>query len=241
MSSSSSDTGLLLDPYFSATKIRWILDNVAGAELRANQGELLFGTIDTYLLWNLTAGKVHMTDATNASRTLLFDLNKQCWSQDLLDVFDIPGQLLPEVADNTANFGVSDAAVLGQELPITAMIGDQQAALVGQGCFQSGAFKATYGTGCFMLMNMGQQPVFSTQRLLTTTAYRIDGIASYAIEGSIFVAGAAVQWLRDGLKIIAGAAETESMAMAIDDSEGVYFVPALTGLGAPYWLSLIHI
>lgn len=228
-------TGLLLDPYFSATKIRWILDNVDGAAKRAANGELLFGTIECFLLWKLTNGKAHMTDASNASRTLLYDINRQDWSPIWLERFGIPERLLPQVADNTANFGVSDANLLGREIPITAMIGDQQSALAGQGCFQPGSFKATYGTGCFMLMNTGDQPVFSTQRLLTTTAYRINGATNYAIEGSVFVAGAAVQWLRDGLKIISSAAESEAMATELTGNDGVYFVPALTGLGAPYW------
>ena len=228
-------TGLLLDPYFCATKIHWILQHVDGARQRADAGELLFGTVECYLLWKLSGGKVHATDASNASRTLLFDINTQQWSEQWLKVFDIPACLLPQVRDNASDFAVTEQSLLGVELPVAAMIGDQQSALVGQGCFASGSVKATYGTGCFMLMNTGETPVLSTHRLLTTTAYRLQGRASYAMEGAIFVAGAAIQWLRDGLQIIEHAAETEAMAKSLGDNGNVYFVPALTGLGAPHW------
>lgn len=228
-------TGLLLDPYFCATKIRWILDHIEGAQQRAVDGDLLFGTVDCYLLWQLTAGKVHATDATNASRTLLFDIHRQCWDEDLIALFNIPAAMLPEVKDNTAHFGDSDPSFFGASLPINAMIGDQQSALVGQGCFGEGTLKSTYGTGGFMLMNTGKQAIHSRNRLLTTTAYRIAGSAHYAVEGSIFIAGAAIQWLRDGLKIIDSAAQSEVLAASVNDSGGVYFVPAFTGLGAPYW------
>jgi glycerol kinase len=228
-------TGLLLDPYFSASKIAWLLDNVPGARARAEKGELAFGTIDSFLLWRLTGGAVHATDATNASRTLLYDIHEQSWSAELLELFGVPEPLLPEVRDNDAEFGATPAELFGRPLPITGMAGDQQAATVGQACFQPGMMKSTYGTGCFALMNTGGKAVASKNRLLTTIAYRVGGETTYALEGSIFVAGAAVQWLRDGLKIIASATETEALAKSADPAQEVYMVPAFTGLGAPYW------
>jgi glycerol kinase len=231
----SAHTGLLLDPYFSATKIAWLLDAVPGARAEAQAGKLCFGTVDSWLLWKLTGGRSHATDATNASRTLLFDIARQCWDEELLALFDVPRALLPEVRDSNAHFGEADAALLGAALPIHAVLGDQQAALVGQACFAPGMVKSTYGTGCFLVMNTGNLIARSRNRLLSTVAYRIDGVASYAIEGSIFVAGAAVQWLRDGLKLIQSAAETEAIAKQCGDSGGVYLVPAFTGLGAPHW------
>jgi glycerol kinase len=225
-------TGLLLDPYFSATKIAWILDNVAGARKRAEDGELAFGTVDTWLLWNLTKGKTHATDATNASRTSLFNIRTQEWDEELLKLFNVPRALLPEVRDTVADYG--EAAALNN-LKIGGVAGDQQAALIGQACFEPGMVKSTYGTGCFALVNSGTEFRASQNRLLTTVAYRMNGKTTYAIEGSIFVAGAAVQWIRDGLGIIKSAAETEAIANSVPDSNGVYFLPAFTGLGAPYW------
>lgn len=231
----SAKTGLLLDPYFSATKIAWILDNVDGARERAEAGQLLFGTIDTFLLWRLSKGTVHASDATNASRTLLLNIATGQWDEELLALFNIPRSMLPEVRDNVADFAVVDKDMFGKALPITAMIGDQQAALVGQACFEVGMIKSTYGTGCFMLMNLGAEQVNSTHRLITTIGYQLHGQISYAIEGSIFIAGAAVQWLRDGLKLFEHANESEALASKVNTNDGVYFVPALTGLGAPYW------
>lgn len=228
-------TGLLLDPYFSATKIHWILNHVPGARSRAEAGELAFGTIDCFLLWHLTGGRLHATDATNASRTMLFNIQTQSWDQDLLDLFDIPASLLPDVKNNVDDFGRTDVSILGQEIRVGGMAGDQQAALIGQACFFPGMIKSTYGTGCFALMNIGQNFITSSHRLLTTLAYRFDGQVTYALEGSIFTAGAAIQWLRDHLKIISHAGETDSMARSVPDNNGVYFVPAFTGLGAPYW------
>lgn len=228
-------TGLLLDPYFSATKIAWVLDHVPGARARADRGELACGTIDCFLLWRLTGGTVHATDVTNASRTLLFDIHRQCWDPELCRLFDVPVQLLPEVRGNSEVYGTSATGLFGRPLPIAGMAGDQQAALVGQACFRPGMAKSTYGTGCFMLVNTGAKAVASSQRLLTTPAYRIGGEIRYALEGSIFVAGAAVKWLRDGLGVIADASQTDSMATALPDNHGVYMVPAFTGLGAPYW------
>ena len=228
-------TGLLLDPYFSATKIAWILDHVDGARRRAEAGELAFGTVDCFLLWRLTEGRVHATDASNAARTSLFNLADQCWDPELLALFDIPTALLPEVRDNTADFGESASVLLGRSLPIAAMIGDQQAALVGQCCFSQGEVKSTYGTGCFLLMNAGGGIPRSQNRLLSTVAYRLSGRPCFAIEGAIFIAGAAIQWLRDGLQLFSEAGESEALAMAVADNGGVYFVPALTGLGAPHW------
>jgi glycerol kinase len=228
-------TGLLLDPYFSATKIAWILDNVEGARARAERGELAFGTVDTFLLWRLTGGAVHATDATNASRTALFDLRTQDWSPDLLTLFDVPSTMLPRVLDSAAEFGVVREGLPAAGVPILGIAGDQQAALIGQGCLAAGQAKSTYGTGCFLVLNTGTQPVWSRNRLLTTVAYRVDGLAHYAMEGSIFVAGAAVKWLRDGLGIITDAAQTGPIAARAGGSGGVYLVPAFTGLGAPHW------
>ena len=228
-------TGLLLDPYFSATKIGWILDNVPGARARAERGELACGTIDCFLLWRLTGGQVHATDVTNASRTLLLDIRKGDWDDELCRLFRVPRQLLPEVHDNSRVFGTTAAGLFERQLPIGGMAGDQQAALFGQACFEPGAIKSTYGTGCFMLVNTGAEIVASKHRLLTTPAYRLNGETIYALEGSIFVAGAAVKWLRDGLGVIADAADTDGMATRVPDSHGVYMVPAFVGLGAPYW------
>lgn len=228
-------TGLLIDPYFSATKIQWILDNVEGAREKAQQGDLLFGTIDSFLLWHLTGGKSHKTDATNASRTMLFNIHKQQWDKDLLALFSIPESMLPEVCDCSADFGSSLPELLGAEIPITGIAGDQQAALIGQACFKPGMAKSTYGTGCFMILNTGKTAVQSENRLLTTIAYRLNGEVTYAIEGSIFIAGAAIQWLRDGLQLIDHASQSEALAESADQKSGVYLVPAFTGLGAPYW------
>lgn len=228
-------TGLLIDPYFSATKIRWILDNVSGVRKRAEKGELAFGTIDTFLLWKLTNGKSHKTDATNASRTMLFNIHTQQWDQELLDLFNIPSNLLPEVLDSSDDFGLTDAKVLGAEIPVYGMAGDQQAALFGQTCYREGMAKSTYGTGCFLMLNTGKKALKSNNRLLTTVAYRLNGETSYALEGSIFAAGTTIQWLRDGLKLISDAGETESLAEQTASDHGVYLVPAFTGLGAPYW------
>lgn len=231
----ASKTGLLLDPYFSATKIAWILDNVSGARARAESGELAFGTVDSYLLWKLTDGEVHATDVTNASRTMLYNIVDQKWDEELLTLFNIPAAVLPEVKDNITLFGSTSKSVLGVEVPIGGMAGDQQAALIGQGCFSPGMAKSTYGTGCFALMNIGQTFKQSKNRLLTTIAYRINGEMTYAIEGSIFVAGAAIQWLRDSLGLCDDAFESEAIANSVTDNNEVYFVPAFTGLGAPYW------
>ncbi len=225
-------TGLLIDPYFSGTKIAWLLDNVPGARQAAERGELAFGTVDCFLLWRLTGGR-HATDATNASRTLLFNIHTQQWDDELLEVLGIPRGLLPEVTDCAGPLG--ETALLGGALPITGMAGDQQAATVGQACLRPGMIKSTYGTGCFALLNTGRQAVTSRNRLLTTVAYRLDGVPTYALEGSIFIAGAAIQWLRDGLGIIATSAESAALARSLPDNEGVYMVPAFTGLGAPWW------
>lgn len=231
----TANTGLLIDPYFSGTKLRWLLDNVKGARERAAQGKLRFGTVDCFLLWRLTDGQVHRTDASNASRTLMFNIHTQQWDQQMLELLDIPASLLPEVMDCAADFGSTAPALFGAAIPIAGMAGDQQAALIGQACFEPGMVKSTYGTGCFMIMNTGATPISSEHRLLTTVAYRLDGRTTYALEGSIFVAGAAIQWLRDGLKLIQHAGETEAMAEQTGDQCGVYLVPAFTGLGAPYW------
>ena len=228
-------TGLLLDPYFSGTKIAWLLECVPGARERAERGELAFGTIDCFLLWRLTGGKVHATDATNASRTLIFDIRKQAWDSELLALLRIPESLLPEVMDCDADFGTSEPEILGRAVPIGGIAGDQQAATIGQACFEPGMMKSTYGTGCFALFNTGSELVHSQHRLLSTIAYRLDGKTTYALEGSIFVAGAAVQWLRDGLGIIKSAGETAALAAKADPGQRVYLVPAFTGLGAPYW------
>ena len=228
-------TGLLLDPYFSGTKIAWILDNVLGARARAERGQLAFGTIDTFLLWRLTGGRVHATDVTNASRTLLSDIHAQCWDEELLRLLRVPRALLPEVRDSSEIYGATDPALFGRPLPIAGMAGDQQAALIGQACFRPGTAKSTYGTGCFLLLNTGAVAVSSSNRLLTTPAYRIGGRTAYALEGSIFVAGAAIKWLRDGLKVIESASETATLAARVPDDHGVYLVPAFVGLGAPHW------
>jgi len=228
-------TGLLLDPYFSGTKIAWILDNVLGARARAERGQLAFGTIDTFLLWRLTGGRVHATDVTNASRTLLYDIHAQCWDEELLRLLRVPRALLPEVRDSSEIYGATDPALFGRPLPIAGMAGDQQAALIGQACFRPGTAKSTYGTGCFLLLNTGAVAVSSSNRLLTTPAYRIGGRTAYALEGSIFVAGAAIKWLRDGLKVIESAAESATLAARVPDDHGVYLVPAFVGLGAPHW------
>lgn len=231
----SQKTGLLLDPYFSATKIAWVLEHIEGARELAGQGRLAFGTIDCFLIWKLTGGRVHASDASNASRTMLFNIHEQCWDQSLLDLFDIPLSMLPDVLDSAADFGTIDECLFPGAIPIAGVAGDQQAALIGQACFKPGMIKSTYGTGCFVVMNTGEQAVQSNYRLLTTVAYRLNGVTHYAIEGSIFVAGAAIQWLRDGLKIISSASETEAMAASMDSNSGVYMVPAFTGLGAPHW------
>lgn len=228
-------TGLLLDPYFSATKIRWILDNVPDARTKAERGELAFGTVDCYLLWQLSAGKVHRTDATNASRTMLFNIHTQQWDQELLTLFDIPASLLPEVLDSSAFFGNTCAEVFGAEITIGGMAGDQQAALVGHACFQQGMAKSTYGTGCFLMLNTGDKPLKSNNRLLTTVAYRLNGKPTYAIEGSIFMAGATMQWIVEGLKLLRHAGESEEMVQHVPLDHGVFLVPSFTGLGAPYW------
>ena len=231
----NNKTGLLIDPYFSATKIRWILDNVPGARQRAERGELAFGTIDSFLLWRLTGGREHRTDATNASRTLLFNIHDQDWDPELLDLFGIPASLLPQVMDSAADFGqiVGNGRLGGTS--VMGMAGDQQAALFGQTCFETGMAKSTYGTGCFLMLNTGDKALTSEHRLLTTVDYRLNGKPAYALEGSIFIAGAAIQWLRDGLQLIRDACETEPLAEGTPVDHGVYLVPAFTGLGAPYW------
>jgi glycerol kinase len=228
-------TGLLLDPYFSATKIAWILDHVDGARARAERGELAFGTIDSWLLWKLTAGKAHLTDATNASRTALFNLLTQDWDDELLAFFNVPRALLPQVLDCAADFGSTEPGLFGGAIPVRGVAGDQQAATIGQACFAPGMAKSTYGTGCFIVLNTGAELKLSRHRLLSTMAYRLDGKPTFALEGSIFIAGAAVQWLRDALHLIRSAGDTEPLARSIDDSHGVYLVPAFTGLGAPHW------
>jgi len=228
-------TGLLLDPYFSATKIAWTLDHVPGARTRAERGELAFGTIDSWLLWQLSGGKLHATDATNASRTLLYNLHTQDWDAELLDFFGVPAQLLPQVRDSAADYGRSEPGLFGGAIPIGALVGDQQSATVGQACFKPGMIKSTYGTGCFLVLNTGAQPAQSRHRLLNTVGYRLGGVTTHALEGSIFVAGAAVQWLRDAMRLIGAAGESEALARSITDTRGVYLVPAFTGLGAPYW------
>ncbi len=231
----SARTGLLLDPYFSGTKLAWLLDHVAGARARAERGELLFGTVDSYLIWRLTDGAVHATDATNAARTLLYDIRKGAWDADLCALLRVPMAMLPEVRDSAAHFGDTRADLFGRPIPIMGVAGDQQAATVGQACFAPGMMKATYGTGCFAVLNTGDRPVVSQNRLLTTIAYQLDGKPTYALEGSIFVAGAVIQWLRDGLKVIREAKESQALAEAADPNQHVYMVPAFTGLGAPYW------
>ena len=231
----TAKTGLLLDPYFSGTKLAWLLDHVSDARAMAARGELAFGTVDTYLLWRLTGGKVHATDATNASRTLLYDIHAGRWDDELLALLGIPKNILPAVLDSSADFGVTDPHLFGVAIPICGVAGDQQAALIGQACFAPGMIKSTYGTGCFALLNTGHKAVASKHRLLTTVAFQLDGVRSYALEGSIFVAGAAVQWLRDGLRIVQSAEATGPLAEAADPSQHVILVPAFVGLGAPYW------
>lgn len=231
----TAKTGLLADPYFSGTKLKWILDQTDGARDRARNGELLFGTVDSWLIWNLTGGTVHATDATNAARTMLYDIHEGRWSRTICGLMDIPMEMLPEVKDCAADFGVTRAELLGREIPIRGVAGDQQAATVGQACFEPGMMKSTYGTGCFALLNTGTSAVTSRNRLLTTIAYQLDGEPTYALEGSIFVAGAVVQWLRDGLKIVNDATETQPLAEQSDPSQSVIMVPAFVGLGAPYW------
>jgi glycerol kinase len=228
-------TGLLVDPYFSATKVAWILDHVPGARARAERGELLFGTVDSFLLWKLTGGRVHGTDATNASRTMLYDIRRGAWDEDLLRLLRIPAAMLPEVRDCAAEFGTTEPGIFGAPIAIRGIAGDQQAAMIGQACFSPGMVKSTYGTGCFALLNTGETPIASKNRLLTTIAYQLGGRRHYALEGSIFVAGAVVQWLRDGLGLIANAAESSRKAQAADPAQELYLVPAFVGLGAPYW------
>ena len=228
-------TGLLLDPYFSGTKVKWLLDHVPGARARAAKGELAFGTVDTWLIWNLTGGRVHATDATNAARTLLYNIATNHWDADICALLDIPMAILPQVRDCAADYGTTRPDLFGREIPILGVAGDQHAAAMGQACFAPGMMKSTYGTGCFALLNTGADLVPSKNRLLTTIAYRLDGRTTYALEGSIFIAGAVVQWLRDGLKIIREARETHPLAEAAEEAQGVVLVPAFTGLGAPYW------
>ncbi len=233
-------TGLLLDPYFSATKLAWILDHVPGARARAERGELAFGTVDCFLLWHLTGGAVHATDATNASRTMLFDIHRGAWDDELLKLFNVPRSILPEVKDCAGDFGTTAEHLLGGKIAVRGIAGDQQAATVGQACFNPGMMKSTYGTGCFALLNTGANPVASKNRLLTTIAYQLGGKRTYALEGSIFIAGAAVQWLRDGLGIVKHASETGPLAEAADENQDVYLVPAFVGLGAPHWNSEVR-
>jgi glycerol kinase len=228
-------TGLLLDPYFSGTKVSWILDHVKGARERAERGELCFGTIDSFLIWRLTGGKSHVTDATNASRTLLYNIHNGAWDSELLSILRVPRAMLPEVKDCAAEFGVCNAKFMGAAIPISGVAGDQQAATIGQACFEPGMMKSTYGTGCFALLNTGSKAVVSKNRLLTTVAYQLDGKRTYALEGAIFIAGAAVQWLRDGLKVVKNATDTGALAKLADKNQSVYLVPAFVGLGAPYW------
>lgn len=228
-------TGLIIDAYFSATKINWILENVPGARQKAQEGKLRFGTVDTWLVWMLTSGEVHVTDVSNASRTMLFNIHTLQWDKELLELFDIPESMMPEVKSSSEVYGYTKGTILACEVPIGGMAGDQQAALFGQMCTEPGSVKNTYGTGCFLLMNSGEKPIMSSNNLLTTVAWKIGDTVNYALEGSIFVAGSVVQWLRDGLGIIRSAKEVEELATSVPDNGGVYFVPALTGLGAPHW------
>jgi glycerol kinase len=228
-------TGLMVDAYFSATKVKWILDNVSGARDKANKGELCFGTIDSWLLWKLTNGSVHATDVSNASRTMMFNIHSLQWDEDLLKIFDVPASMLPEVRSSSEVYGHTQNLLTAHNIPIAGIAGDQQSALFGQMCTQPGMVKNTYGTGCFMLMNTGEKAIASTNNLLTTVAWKVNGVTHYALEGSVFIAGAVVQWLRDGLKIIRTSAEVETLAGEVDSSDGVYVVPAFAGLGAPYW------
>lgn len=231
----ADQTGLLLDPYFSGTKLKWILDAHEGTRARAEKGEVLFGTVDSFLIWKLTGGNAHVTDATNAARTMLYDIHKGCWSEEICDLLDIPMAMLPSVRDCSDDFGTTRHDLFGKPIPILGVAGDQQAATIGQACFKPGMLKSTYGTGCFALLNTGDTPVTSQNRLLTTIAYQLDGKTTYALEGSIFVAGAVVQWLRDGLGVIKDASETQSLARKSDPEQQVTMVPAFVGLGAPYW------
>lgn len=228
-------TGLVLDPYFSATKVKWLLDNVSGARQKAENGDLLFGTVDSYLLWRLSGGASHKTDATNAARTMLYNIKDGCWDAELLKLFDVPQSMLPEVVDCATHFGTTVTDLFGAAIPVLGMAGDQHAATLGQACFEPGMVKSTYGTGCFVMLNTGQELVPSKNRLLTTVAYQLNGQPTYALEGAIFIAGAAVQWLRDGLKIIEDASQTGSLAAEADKSQELILVPAFAGLGAPYW------
>jgi glycerol kinase len=231
----SARTGLLLDPYFSGTKVAWILDNVEGARAAADAGRLAFGTIDCFLLWRLSDGKIHATDATNASRTMLYDIHDGCWSSEMCELLNVPMSVLPKVMDSAADYGKTSKELFGSPIAIAGVAGDQQAATVGQACFKPGMMKSTYGTGCFALLNTGETAVPSSNRLLTTVAYQLNGQPTYALEGSIFIAGAAVQWLRDGLKIIDDAAQSGELARQADGNQNIYMVPAFVGLGAPYW------
>jgi glycerol kinase len=230
-----SKTGLIIDAYFSATKIRWILDNVEGARKRAEEGKLRFGTVDTWLIWMLTRGEVHVTDVSNASRTMLFNIHTLEWDKELMTLFDIPESMMPQVKSSSEVYGYTKTTLFAHEVPISGIAGDQQAALFGQMCTEPGSVKNTYGTGCFLLMNSGERPIMSSNNLLTTIAWKIGDTVNYALEGSIFVAGSVVQWLRDGLGIIRSSSEVEELAASVSDNGGVYFVPALTGLGAPHW------
>lgn len=228
-------TGLILDAYFSATKVKWILDNVSGARALAEKGELIMGTIDSWLVWKLTNGQVHVTDVSNASRTMLYNIHSLQWDSELLELFDIPSAMLPQVKSSSEVYGTTQSILTSHPVPIAGIAGDQQAALFGQQCTQPGMVKNTYGTGCFMLMNTGEKPVRSTNQLLTTIAWQVNGVTQYALEGSVFIAGAVVQWLRDGLQIIRSSAEVETLAAQVSSADGVYVVPAFAGLGAPYW------
>lgn len=228
-------TGLLLDPYFSASKIKWILDEVEGARHLAKQGKLAFGTVDSFLIWRLSAGKSHVTDSTNACRTNLFNIHTQEWDEELLELFNIPSNILPKVLDSADNFAITSTKVLGQELPISGVAGDQQAALIGQSCFKPGDLKSTYGTGCFVLLNTGDKAVKSNHQLLTTVAYRLKGKTTYALEGAIFTAGANIQWLRDGIQVLQHATQSQVLAESLDYDHGVFLVPGFAGLGAPHW------
>lgn len=228
-------TGLILDAYFSATKIKWILDNVTGAKEKAEKGELAFGTIDTWLIWKLTGGKTHATDISNASRTMIYNIHEEKWDEELLSLFDIPISMLPQVKESSEIIGETAGDILSHKIPIAGVAGDQQAALFGQLCTQSGMAKTTYGTGCFLVMNTGEKPVQSKNKLLTTVAWKVKGKINYALEGSVFIGGAAIQWLRDGIEFFGHAKESEKLAISLEDNDGVYFVPALAGLGAPHW------
>lgn len=228
-------TGLIIDAYFSATKVKWILDNVSGAREKAKNGELLFGTVESWLVWKLTGGKLHITDYSNASRTMMFNIRELCWDKEILELLDIPEVMLPKVKPSSEIYGYTDPVIMGGAIPIAGMAGDQQAALFGQNCFTAGSAKNTYGTGCFLLMNTGEKPIFSKNGLVTTIAWGIDGKVNYALEGSIFVAGASIQWLRDEMGFIDSAKDSEELALKVKDTNGCYVVPAFTGLGAPYW------